>query len=368
MELFDALTNFSPEAYAIGKVADVTLGKIVTNLIPETGSNSFLSEDAATVNRRYLNEHDQVGGFLPYSFIQDWTEHLLDKQVPKIDLVARSGEFSRSEGSNEWAEVSMRGWLKRKSSHSGRNSTVVRLSKVITSSDITKLHIQKAKYQDQARSNLILDYSEGESHSLRDLLSIEFSERLPPLDDARLANTLGAALVLLYEEDGMILPLVAYRAKNVAVFANTVHLPTSCAIEWREGKETTFEDLIVSDLVHEIQQEAGLELSKGDYSRPTPIALCREYLRGGKPQLFFVAATNLSKSELVRRREKKMHEMAASQADKVEFKTKSLIPRKGYWFEPKIDPTNWLKGRRSTEAACALYLVQNLLKRRANWT
>jgi hypothetical protein len=44
------------------------------------------------------------------------------------------------------------------------------------------------------------------------------------------------------------------------------------------------------------------DLDSEDIESLVPVSFCRELLRGGKPQLFFLGFTNLNREELIRRR------------------------------------------------------------------
>ena len=49
-------------------------------------------------------------------------------------------------------------------------------------------------------------------------------------------------------------------------------------------------------------------ISRDELEWVVPVALCREFLRGGKPQLFFVASTRLPADDLPRKRRKAIQE------------------------------------------------------------
>ncbi len=58
--------------------------------------------------------------------------------------------------------------------------------------------------------------------------------------------------------------------------------------------------MFAKDMLAEIYQELGL--AAGELKHFHPLALCREFLRSGKPQLFFIATTRLTRQELRERR------------------------------------------------------------------
>jgi hypothetical protein len=63
------------------------------------------------------------------------------------------------------------------------------------------------------------------------------------------------------------------------------------------------------NICHELEEEVGLTRNDLDWIRP--LALCREFLRAGKPQIFFAAQTSLSSNELTIRRQKAIAEQSA---------------------------------------------------------
>ena len=69
----------------------------------------------------------------------------------------------------------------------------------------------------------------------------------------------------------------------------------------RSGPAGYFDGLFTANICRELAEEVGLSRADLDWIRP--VALCREFLRGGKPQLFFAAGTSLSERALRERRQ-----------------------------------------------------------------
>jgi hypothetical protein len=70
-----------------------------------------------------------------------------------------------------------------------------------------------------------------------------------------------------------------------------------------------------------------------------PVALCREYLRGGKPQIFFVGLTDLSPPELKKARIEAIRRKGKS--DIKEIESRAFVPRSSkelndFLQDPKI--------------------------------
>ncbi|HJZ97541.1 MAG TPA: hypothetical protein VKE70_13625 [Candidatus Solibacter sp.] len=160
----------------------------------------------------------------------------------------------------------------------------------LMSCDGGALRVQPCRYSDGVRSNYAMD---GPEH-LRDLLGAEYGRRLPPLSDARLSNSVGTAIVL-FTSDGK--PYLPRRAPRQSVYPAGFHCTASGDAVWRDDGE-----MFESHICRELEEEAGLTRADLDWIRV--LALCREFLRGGKPQFFFAGQTSLRAEELAVRRRK----------------------------------------------------------------
>jgi hypothetical protein len=161
----------------------------------------------------------------------------------------------------------------------------------LASYDGYSLTVERALFSDGVKSNYAMD-GPGQ---LRPLLQREYPERLPPLHDARLSNGIGTAVIVLDAEGKPYLPR---RAPKQAVFPGGFHCTASGETVWTGA--TDFASLFTANICRELEEEAGLARADLDWIRP--LALCREFLRGGKPQLFFAAGTSLGEEELRERR------------------------------------------------------------------
>jgi hypothetical protein len=150
------------------------------------------------------------------------------------------------------------------------------------------LRVQPCRYSDGLRSNYAMD-GPGE---LRDILRADYGSRLPELSDPRLANAIGAAIVV-FTPDGK--PYLPRRAPRQSVYPAGYHCTASGDPIWCD-EGAMFE----RQICRELEEEAGLTRADLDWIRM--LALCREFLRGGKPQFFFAAQTSLSPEELAERR------------------------------------------------------------------
>jgi len=154
------------------------------------------------------------------------------------------------------------------------------------------LHIERAAFSDGLRSNYAMD-GPGE---LRELLRADYGAKLPPLDDPRLSNGIGTAVVV-FDRGGR--PYLPRRAPRQSVFPGGFHCTASGETVWTDAGD--FEGLFTENVCRELEEEVGLARADLDWIRP--VAFCREFLRAGKPQFFFAAGTSLAEDELsVRRR------------------------------------------------------------------
>ncbi|MCU1232749.1 MAG: hydrolase [Candidatus Solibacter sp.] len=172
--------------------------------------------------------------------------------------------------------------------HLPYDETVVRLARY----DSGNLWVQPCPYSDGVKSNYAMD-GPGE---LRETLRAQYGRRLPPLDDGRLSNGIGTAIVVF---DAANRPYLPRRAPSQSVFPGGYHCTASGEAVWREGI-LDFDSLFTENICGELEEEVGL--TRADLERIRPVAFCREFLRGGKPQFFFAARTALSDVELQWRR------------------------------------------------------------------
>ena len=137
-------------------------------------------------------------------------------------------------------------------------------------------------------------------------MSASGNGKLPALDDQRLANTIGLAALIFYKDNGVLTPYLVPRTREVAVFNHGAwHCTASGAAEWPrffEETEKDFDAFILDDMYNELKEEAGL--LPADIDNLVPIALCRELVRAGKPQFFFIGFTNLDYRQLTERMHK----------------------------------------------------------------
>ncbi len=266
-------------------------------------STPFLHYDPEFLRSLYSSENPILGE-QPYSELFDFSELAANHIEPRIELEIVDAPFALAPWGNVGDEIveSGRRALIESGKVSDEQGSLIRLERVYVRNGRIMLRVRPAVYGDQVRSNLIADYehpdSAGNNWSVRKLLALEYGTKLPPLADRRLANTLGIATILFYMHDGVWTPALWVRASNLAVFEGGWHCSASGAAEWWNKTDVpTFDNLIVGDMLREIEEE--LRILRPRITALVPIALCREFARLGKPQLFFAGLVDLDHDELV---------------------------------------------------------------------
>jgi hypothetical protein len=299
-----------------------------------SAKTEFLNHDPKHCSHQYHLEQS-LGGYLPYKEVMDFSQVILNGDVPKIRINVSEEVFYTQGNDLNWAVVRAQAYHKyRSQGHATRDSQIVRVRDILIDGDRIEMSIQPTRYFCQAESNLVLDYladtsfekkeEARERASLRQLLYNENPGRLPDLSDRRLANTLGVAICLLSRDGGSTLLRMVYRTGKVGVFPKGIHPAMSCAIAWNETVSS--DDLmsfVMNDIEQEMQQETGMTADQ--YETPVPLSVCREYLRAGKPQLFALSYTDLSQKELNQLRNKQVKKNKKYRADKVEMKSSGLL-------------------------------------------
>jgi len=184
------------------------------------------------------------------------------------------------------------------------DSAIVRIPRAQHVEGVATIEYQHATYSQQAGTNLVLDWSSAQ-HALRTMgkkmtlraMLLDPEHKLPPLDTPYLANTLGVACILLYREAGEWLPYLPRRAKKkVAVFEGGFHCTASAVCPWPETTANSLADLAAKPMKQALWKE--MRIPADHVTALQPAALCREFTRGGKPQIFFVGTTDLSRDDL----------------------------------------------------------------------
>jgi hypothetical protein len=265
----------------------------------------FLKQDIKEIISLYPEE-PIVSSDLPYVEITNWCKDFMEARQPTIDVVLKPGRFELSSwGAGDGDSISNAGFESFRA-HKPRtfDGPAVRIDGYRISGRRLLLQVQHATYFTQVRSSLILDYrhrlANGSVLSLRDLFRQEYGQQLPPLSDQRLANTLGVSALIFCSSDDGLTPYLLTRTREVAVndLGNEWHCTASGVAELRAfGSDPS--DFIEFSMRKELEEEVGLVGE--DLTALAPIAFCRELMRGGKPQFFYLGITRLPLSDLTRK-------------------------------------------------------------------
>jgi len=169
--------------------------------------------------------------------------------------------------------------------------------------DTGRIKIQRATYFDQVGTNLTLDWASGyidkknRNATIRNNIEPHLENRLPTLQDSILANTLGVAAILANRaHDEILIPIRGNQQAIMAEGNGTFHCSASGVFETERDLSIPQDfSMFLDGMRKEIAEETGL--SPNQYEL-TPLAFSRELVRGGKPQLFFIAETDYRISEL----------------------------------------------------------------------
>lgn len=260
-------------------------------------TNLFIKLKSNVLIDYYKNEL-AINGNIPYSEVQLYINE--DKNPP--DLIISNDHFKFPTDNDTINKI-----ILSNPKDISFCSTITRL--FATDSDNRILCIQKAKYCQQACSNMIADWKlETTSTTLREITSQNKS--LPPLSKSYLANNLGVACIILYKSNDELMPYLVCRSSNskdVSVYEGGFHCTASGSVEWidewEDREHINISEIGISHIYTELEEEIGLTSDDLEEIGPNNekiilCSLCREFPRCGKPQLFFVGYTEKSPEEL----------------------------------------------------------------------
>lgn len=154
----------------------------------------------------------------------------------------------------------------------------------------------RTDYDTQAVTNLVMDM-EVNGRTLR--RHTYRHGKLPELSDPDLANNLGISILFLSKDGRPIFPL--RNQKGVAIFPNEWGCTVSFAADFPgqvSSSMMSFSGALESAIRNQLQNEFSLAPENVEL---IPLALCREWFRGGKPQLFMAVESAFSVQDAKRR-------------------------------------------------------------------
>jgi hypothetical protein len=279
------------------------IASLKTGRVTSARKDRFLNYEPDELLGIYVDERP-IAPSLPYTEVGNllWQG---PSHTPRVEFVESPGSFELSAGSVAWREASARGFDSLVASGRVKNDELaVRLAEARVDNGTLRLKVQRARYHDQARSNLVLDFDrENPGHfvSLRQLLIADYGKKLPDLHDGRLANTLGIAALVYYPSGNAWVPYLVRRVRKIGVFPGGLHCTASGVAKWPPPEAPrSLDGFATEHMYYELEEEVGIQ--REDLIDLRPVALCREMARGGKPQLFYVGFTKLCRTDLAKRR------------------------------------------------------------------
>lgn len=265
----------------------------------------------------------------------------------KIKLRIERSKFHLENDGNNIIKTFQIAALKAFEERISEDGSVVRLSKIEMSNkdDSIEFIMQHAKYTDQVKSNLVLDWSDHKVSNittLRDYLKVKYGNSLPPLDCNLLANTIGISCILYFKSGRQYIPYLPKRTKfkpnlntdisnktQLAVFdEGGIHVTASGALDFplalSDPSKLNFYKLFTEDMLRELYEEVGI--MESDIKEIVPLALTRELLRGGKPQIFYAGILNdgIREEELKLRRLNAIARAIKNKNEKIEVEKEAL--------------------------------------------
>ncbi len=229
-------------------------------------------------------------------------KHYINKSDVKIEIEKTKIYILPAEQYNNLFERANKVFISEKRHLGLEDRITIRINDVISENNKVLIKVQPTKYNIQVVTNMIMDLPHSDGKSWRQKADELYHGRFTPLSESPLANNLGIALLILTSENEVIIPL---RSRKTAIWGNMWGCSSSFVPKWnsmyekcRNRKSMTFSTFINSIVYEHVWWELGIEKSEIQIK---PLALCREALRGGKPQLFLIGKTGLSKKEIDKR-------------------------------------------------------------------
>ena len=280
----------------------LTSPHVPPRIVRRLAADPFLRQDPLADLSDYSAERP-VAPYLPYVEVINWCREVARGERPEISVKLLRGDFKLASwgpgDGDAICEQALEAALVDKPKTF--NGPAVRIEDYSCSDNKLRLSVQAARYFDQRRSNLALDFRyttrTGTVLTLRDLLRQQYGAALPPISDPRMANTLGVAALVVVREDDTFTPYLVSRSRDVAVF--------NCGGEWHCTASGVAELPIDKDriqyfyrdaILKELDEEVGI--LEHDLDALEPVAFCREMGRAGKPQMFFLGITSLDRRTL----------------------------------------------------------------------
>lgn len=176
-----------------------------------------------------------------------------------------------------------------------------------SSADCWNCYLQRAKYSDQVRTNLTLDFPmDSVREETMRTMDLDDGNTLRPFDTSILANTIGVSAIWIMRKTpnlnrrGKNLYFMMPRRNNTGVYNGMLGTISGVVLapETNSFDVDFLEDYLEGEVRREFYEESGINnlIDSGDIISENihiiPLAFVRDLTRGGKPQFFFLILTD----------------------------------------------------------------------------
>lgn len=215
-----------------------------------------------------------------------------DFELSRITLCLEEPPFKLNDKIYALTEDSFRRFSRTRRFYNQEN---LRLVNITEANDRVKLSVQSVEYKDYARTNLLLDAKPGnKSQTLREYL--HKNGGLENLNESPLGNNLGINILLLTADGTLV---IQRRSKKVA-FRQGEFFPSvsgTFSLHDVSNNEVSLEQM---PILREACEETGVKIGDVPAGKMFFLGITRELIRGGEPDMFFFAETNLSEKDMRR--------------------------------------------------------------------
>lgn len=172
------------------------------------------------------------------------------------------------------------------------NEENLRLSRLTMENGIYTFYTQPVYYECYLHTNLLMDYPVEKNKTVRNI--VHSNGTLEDFSNSKLANHLGINILLFTPAGNLVLPL---RSKKVNYAPSEYSSSISGAVSAHDVSDGN--DLNHFSIIREGIEELGLKRNDIIKGSIRFLGLTRDLIRGGKPEMFFIMNTTLTKNELI---------------------------------------------------------------------
>jgi len=170
-----------------------------------------------------------------------------------------------------------------------------------------RLTVQPVSFADYLRTNLLLDYRQGDQPTLRELVHPDGS--LEPLSSSGLANSMGIN-VLVFTASGCL--VLQKRSRKVGIRPGEYAPSGSGGMTIADAISAGSAGVKPITIIREVTEEIGINVDSKIESTLTYMGITRELIRGGMPEIFFCAQSDFTERDILQacKRARDRHEFA----------------------------------------------------------